>query len=119
MFEVEVSQEGSIRTIGLVGECDLQMFPDVDELFSKSLSDGFSAVRVDLRGLTFIDSSGIRALLIATQRAKESGSMLSIIPGSPTVMRVFEMLGLQGEFPFEDVDGWGVRAAESGGATKA
>jgi anti-anti-sigma factor len=101
MFEVEVSHEGSVRTIGLIGECDLQMFPDVDELFSKSLDNGFSAVRIDLRGLTFIDSSGIRALMLATQQSQKKGAKLSIIPGPPQVMRVFELLGLQDAFPFE------------------
>ena len=49
MFEAVVSQEGSVRTIALNGECDLQLFPDVDELFRESLSNGFSAVRIDLR----------------------------------------------------------------------
>jgi len=76
MFEVEVSHEGSVRTIGLIGECDLQMFPDVDALFSKSLDNGFSAVRIDLRGLTFIDSSGIRALMLATRQSQTKGAKL-------------------------------------------
>ena len=53
MFEAVVSQEGKVRTIALKGECDLQIFPDIDELLSRSCSDGFSGVRIDLRGLTF------------------------------------------------------------------
>lgn len=104
MFEAVVSQEGDVRTIALNGECDLQLFPDVDELFSRSVDNGFSAVRIDLRGLTFIDSSGIRALLLATRRSQKRVAKLSIIPGSPNVMRVFELLGLQQEFPFEGTD---------------
>ena len=79
----------------------MQLFPDVDELFARSVDNGFKAVRIDLRGLTFIDSSGIRALLLATRRSQRRAAKLSIIPGPPQVMRVFELLGLQEAFPFE------------------
>jgi len=102
MFEAVVSQEGSVRTIALNGECDVQMFPDVDELIRDSLSNGYSAVRVDLRGLTFIDSSGIRALLMARNQAESVGSSLAIVPGPQPVMRVFELLGLRDHFAFEE-----------------
>jgi anti-sigma B factor antagonist len=102
MFEAVVSEEGNVRTIALRGECDLQLFPDVDELFSKSVDNGFKAVRIDLRGLTFIDSSGIRALLLAMRRSQRKAAKLTITPGPPEVMRVFELLGLKNAFPFED-----------------
>ena len=101
MFEAVVSQEGRVRTIALNGECDLRVFQEVDELVRKSVSGGFSAVRIDLRGLTFIDSSGVRGLLIAKNWAVSRGSRFSIIPGSPNVMRVFAMLGLLDKLPFE------------------
>jgi anti-sigma B factor antagonist len=105
MFDVVVSEDGSVRTIELVGECDLQMFPDVTELFSESLNNGNSAVRIDLRRLTFIDSSGIRALLLAVQEAQGRPAKLTIVPGPPNVMSVFELVGLQDAFPFEGSDG--------------
>jgi anti-anti-sigma factor len=101
MFEAVVSQEGKVRTIALNGECDLQVFPDIDELLRGSCCDGFSGVRIDLRGLTFIDSSGLRALMMAKQRADSHGTKLSIVPGPSRVMRVFELVGLLDQLPFE------------------
>ena len=80
---------------------DLQIFPDIDELLSSSCSDGFSSVRIDRRGLTFIDSSGLRALMMAKQRAESHGTKLSIVPGPARVMRVFELVGLLDQLPFE------------------
>ena len=50
MFEAVVSQEGTVRHIRLNGEFDLKGFPEAVELLSESLSDGFSAVEVVLRG---------------------------------------------------------------------
>jgi anti-anti-sigma factor len=101
MFEAVVSQEGKVRTIALNGECDLQIFPDIDELLRSSCSDGFSGVRIDLRGLTFIDSTGLRALMRAKQRAEAHGTKLTIVPGPARVMRVFELVGLLERLPFE------------------
>jgi anti-sigma B factor antagonist len=102
MFEAVVSQEGSVRTIALNGECDLQAFPDIDELITNSLSKGFSCVRIDLRGLTFIDSSGIRAVVLAVERSKQERTRVSIIRGPRNVMRVFELVGLLERLPFEE-----------------
>jgi anti-anti-sigma factor len=104
VFEAVVSQEGRVRTIALNGECDLDVFQDVDELVRRSVSGGSSALRIDLRGLTFIDSSGVRGLLIAKDWAVSKGSRFSIIPGSPNVMRVFALVGLLDKLPFEG--GW-------------
>lgn len=59
MFEAVVSREGTVRQIGLNGEFDLEEFPQAAEVFANR-SDECSAVEVGLRGLTFMDSSGIR-----------------------------------------------------------
>ena len=101
MFEAVVSQEGKVRTIALNGECDLKIFPDIDELLTSSCSNGFSGVRIDLRGLTFIDSSGLRALVIAKERADSHGMKLSLVPGPTGVLRVIELVGLLETLPFE------------------
>jgi anti-sigma B factor antagonist len=103
MFEAVVSQEGKVPTIALNGECDLQIFPDIDELLMSSCGDGFSSVRIDLRGLTFIDSSGLRALMMAKARADSHGTNLSIVPAPAAVMRVFELVGLLDQLPFENL----------------
>jgi anti-sigma B factor antagonist len=51
---------------------------------------------VDLSGLHFMDSSGLRALVMADQRAKKAGRRLAIVPGPPAVRRVFEITQLEG-----------------------
>ena len=102
MFEAVVSQEGTVRQISLNGEFDLKGFPEVAELFREAFSNGSSAVEVDLRGLTFLDSSGIRSLLMANRDSKAAGVTLTIIPAPPGVQRVFEVAGLLEELPFAE-----------------
>ena len=101
-FEVAVSHEGTVRTIGLIGEFDLEALPEVADVLSASLSDGSSSVQIDLQGLTFLDSSGIRALLMALRESETAGTTLTIIPGPPNVQRVFEVAGLLDVLPFRD-----------------
>lgn len=100
MFEAVVSQEGSVRTIRLNGEFDIAVFPEITTLFDESLSNGYSAVKIDLGGLTFIDSTGLRALLNASFHAEEHGGNLTILPGTAQVQKVFEIAGLLDRLPF-------------------
>jgi anti-sigma B factor antagonist len=86
----------------LVGEFDLEALPEVADVFSESLRDASSAVRIDLQGLAFLDSSGIRALFMALRESESVGKTLMIIPGPPKVQRVFEVAGLLDVLPFED-----------------
>ena len=102
MFEVVVSHEGTARSIGLIGEFDLEALPEVGDVLSASLSDGSSAIQIDLQGLTFLDSSGIRALFMALRASEIAGMTLTIIPGPPNVQRVFEVAGLLDVLPFND-----------------
>jgi anti-anti-sigma factor len=102
MFQAVVSQEGTVCQIRLNGEFDLEGFPAAAERFREAFSSGSSAVEVDLRGLTFLDSSGIRSLLMAVRDGKAAGVTLTIIPGPPGVQRVFETAGLLDELPFAE-----------------
>jgi anti-anti-sigma factor len=54
----------------------------------------------DLSAVTFIDSSGIRALLRAHLRAEEAGTHLRLMAGPPNVHRVFEVAGLDKRLDF-------------------
>jgi anti-anti-sigma factor len=49
---------------------------------------------VDLRDVTFMDSTGIRLLLFAREHARRCGASLVIVRGPDEVMRVLELVGL-------------------------
>jgi anti-anti-sigma factor len=46
---------------------------------------------VDLAGLRFIDSTGLRTLIQAHVRAEREGQELVLVPGPDSVQRVFEL----------------------------
>ena len=49
---------------------------------------------LDMRGLTFIDSSGLRALIIADQRVRAEGGRFIVVRGPDRVNEVLEMTGV-------------------------
>jgi anti-anti-sigma factor len=70
--------------------CDV-LRVQLDELWEV----GWTDVVVDLRGLTFMDSSGVQILVEHHRRATRTGTRFSIIDGSEPVSRVLELTGLR------------------------
>jgi anti-anti-sigma factor len=92
-FEVTVSTEDGVRVVAVSGELDLDTLAELNAALTAD--DGLLATTVvDLRGLTFIDSSGVSGVLAAARRARDAGGRLVCVPGSPTVKRVFELTGV-------------------------
>ena len=70
-----------------------------DELKRVERSDSLEIV-VDLSGLRYIDSAGVRALIHADARSRRSGRSLMLVAGDEHVQRVFETTGLATRLPF-------------------
>jgi len=96
-------REGRVH-VTVRGELDLATAPELEELLDEHLAAG-REVLVDLRGLSFMDSSGVRVLVAGHTLAGRSGTRLVLVrpgAGSP-VAKIIEVSGLDGELNFEDV----------------
>jgi anti-sigma B factor antagonist len=100
-FEVTVSTDDGVRVVAVSGELDLDTMGELNEALS--VANGMATTVVDLRGLTFIDSSGVSGLLSAARRARDVGERLACIPGPQQIQRVFELTGV--DTVLEWVDG--------------
>jgi anti-sigma B factor antagonist len=92
--EIAESPDGTV-IVTLAGEFDLS----VETLFAQAVTNdvvlaGHSSVVLDLAAVTFLDSSGIRALLVARRRALACGTRLVLRRPSPPVQRVLTLTGL-------------------------
>lgn len=95
-------RDGDVHIVELIGELDLDGAPRLEaELMRVEASDAPSIV-VDLGALEFIDSTGIRLLLMAAERSSETGR-LTFLKGPRQVHRVFEITDLVDRLPFADV----------------
>jgi anti-sigma B factor antagonist len=65
-------------------------------------SHGVRLLILDLRGLTFVDSTGLRLIMSAHGRARASGRRLVLVRGPDVVQRVFKITRLERELEFVD-----------------
>jgi anti-sigma B factor antagonist len=96
-FRCEVARDGEIVRITLAGELDLASTSEVEPVLR---ANGIEQRLLDLRELTFMDSSGLRLILSAHNAARREGWSLQIVPGPPAVQRVFQICGVEDELRF-------------------
>lgn len=95
-----VRNGGSGRILELAGELDLASVERLDAELLQTPPDGSSILVVDLRGLTFMDSTGLKSMLQAEQLHRAKGSRLVLVRGEGPIQRVFEISGLEEHFEF-------------------
>ena len=82
------------HVIRVRGELDLASAPHLTTLLSTTAGKSTVPVVLDLAEVTFIDSSALRALVLAGRELADSGRTLQIGPRSEMVARVLEMTHL-------------------------
>jgi len=95
-------RDGDTHAITVSGELDLASAPDLEaELQAVEASDA-RTIMLDLAGLDFIDSTGLRLLLNAHARSRADSDRLVLLRPADGVFRVFEIAGLADRLPFAD-----------------
>jgi len=99
---VKVVVSGHLHMIILAGELDMPSAPALIDAVARIGEEEQMTVVIDLGQLTFMDSSGLRALFNAYQHCRARGHELLIIPGPESVQRLFELTGTDQLLPFTD-----------------
>ena len=93
-FRCEVQPDREAVRVRPVGELDLASVPAVDAQLAELWSVGFANLVLDLRAVTFLDSSGLRMLLEWNAHNVECGLSFAVIPGPALVRRVLQTAGV-------------------------
>ena len=86
------------HTLAVTGELDLDSANKLEEAVREACASGAELV-IDLRKVTFMDSTGLRVLIVAGTLCEEMGHELRIIPGED-IQRILEISGLDRVLPF-------------------
>lgn len=104
MTVAEAEKDDGSAEVSLRGELDLASAPQLAAALRRLARPG-RTVRIDLAGLTFMDSTGMRSVLEANRDAQRDGWTLVLGRADETVQRVFSMSGVERMLPFEPEGG--------------
>jgi anti-sigma B factor antagonist len=95
ILEVTTQDSGGQVTISLKGELDLSSVGKVQEELRRVEAEAPALLVLDLSNLTFLDSTGLRAVVTADERARENGRRFVVVRGPDAVQRVFAITRLE------------------------
>jgi anti-sigma B factor antagonist len=102
-FEARTESEDGRAVVRLDGELDMsgtfRLEPQLDAIVAEPPG---GEVLFDLRGLDFVDSTGLSALIGAHERLRDAGVRTRFVRGSDDIQRVFTIAGLDGVLDFTD-----------------
>ena len=88
---IEIKKRTEATIIEIVGRLDTITAPSLDKTISEDVTDAKNLI-LDLKGMEYISSAGLRVLLGAQKKMQKIGSM-KVINVCAEVMEVFEMTG--------------------------
>jgi anti-anti-sigma factor len=100
-LEFETTRNAAVAVIAATGELDLSGAAVLEtELERLEAEPEVGTVVLDMRGLEFMDSSGLRLVVLADMRAREAGRRFALVKGVETVHRVFEITRMSERLDF-------------------
>ena len=100
-FHVRITHDRDEVVVAPAGELDLASAALLEREL-RELPGDVERVVVDLRGVEFIDSTGLRLLLSVRNDAKRARRRLNVVPGPPRVQRIFELTATRGLFDWAE-----------------
>jgi anti-sigma B factor antagonist len=90
-LELRTENEHGVSRVAASGELDLATSEQLEEALKRQEQEEPQTLVLDLRGLTFMDSTGLRVVLAADARARDRGGRLVIVRATEEVDRVFRL----------------------------
>ncbi len=102
LLEVRITSDADRYVVAPSGELDSSTADLLEAELDAVEWTGAHEVIVDLSGLSFMDSTGLRLVLITEARSRADSNRLRLVRGPRAVQRVFELAGIESRLPFID-----------------
>ncbi len=101
-FDIEIERRGPDVVLTVRGDLDIATVGELELAQARALADHPSRLLIDLRGVAFVDSSGLKLLLQTHSIAERDGWSLELLGPAPTAQSVFAVTGADRLLPFVD-----------------
>jgi anti-anti-sigma factor len=99
-FEIRSEFEASACQLTVIGDLDIATTPQLEEAARSTVARGVRELTLDLRELGFMDSSGLRLLVILNEHANNEGWTLRLLKPADPVLRILTLTGADKNLPF-------------------
>ena len=100
-FDVEIRPNRDRVVVVPCGDLDCATVDRLDAAVDELVAAGWESIVVDLRGLSFMDSTGLRAIV---RQANRRDATVRLIDGAPRVARLFDLTGVRQLLAFVQPD---------------
>ena len=101
LFTVHVEDTGGILRGTVGGELDMLTEPDLIAAFGQAIdTTSATSIVLDLRQISFIDSSGLRGVLLCNERAVDRGIPFALVVDTGPVTRLLDLAGVRSWFSY-------------------
>ena len=109
-LRLDSREEGDWTVLDVVGEVDLSTAPVLRARIEELVQRGTQRLVVDLRGVAFMDSSGLSVLVACMKRMREAGGDLAVSCPNESILKVFTVTGLDRLFTIRPSIGEAIQA---------
>jgi anti-sigma B factor antagonist len=97
-MEIDVREVDKVVILDINGEIDLYNAPEIKSKITELTEQGKNDIIINLKKVSYIDSSGIGVLISSLSSLKKAGGSLKIINVYDSVKKVFELTKLTSFF---------------------
>lgn len=92
-MEITEEKRGEVEIIGLRGRLDAVRSPGVEKRLLALVSEGNVRLALDLSGMSYISSLGLRVLIAVAKQVQTAGGKLALAALSDNVHQIFKIAG--------------------------
>jgi anti-anti-sigma factor len=106
-FRIDRDVDRGAPRLRVSGELDLATAPRLEDAVGTLVEANHERLVLDLGDLRFVDSSGLRAIIVLHERSEREGWSLEVVRPPGRLLRVFQISGIDEHLNFIEPDGAG------------
>ena len=98
-MNISESKQGNVTILKAQGKLDATSSPELDKRLTSLVESGTRQIALDLAGLDYVSSAGLRVFLSAAKRLKQAQGKLALANLSAQVQQIFDIAGFESILP--------------------
>ena len=98
-MNISESKQGNVTILKAQGKLDSTSSPEFDKLLSSLVENGTRQIALDLSGLEYVSSAGLRVFLSTAKRLKQAQGKLALANPAAQVQQIFDIAGFDSILP--------------------